>query len=134
MKRLKPSTEASDTVGSHTQEPPAYDASVCDASSSADVDKGFKAWRFLFVAFMIEGLVWGESDVSHYLVDVVVDKPCLAYHIPSQGPPLSFGVFLDYPPYSEMNRSLAALIGLSLQPAYEERFMMNQKTNFKNIL
>ncbi|MBW0473071.1 hypothetical protein O181_012786 [Austropuccinia psidii MF-1] len=48
-------------------------------------DQGFFAWRYLIVSFLIQGLVWG--------------------------PPLSFGVFLNFAPYSQMNPSLAALIG-----------------------
>ncbi|KAG0151815.1 hypothetical protein CROQUDRAFT_86462 [Cronartium quercuum f. sp. fusiforme G11] len=48
-------------------------------------DRGFLAWRFLVVLFILEGLLWA--------------------------PPLSFGVFLNYSPYSEMSRTLAASTG-----------------------
>ncbi|KAI9615103.1 hypothetical protein H4Q26_011642 [Puccinia striiformis f. sp. tritici PST-130] len=51
----------------------------------AQIDGGFFAWRYIFLSFLVEGYVWGI--------------------------PLSFGVFLDYPPYSEMTSTMAAIIG-----------------------
>lgn len=48
-------------------------------------DGGFLAWRFIVIAFLVEGFVWGL--------------------------PQSFGVFLDFPPYSHMSPSIAAVIG-----------------------
>ncbi|KAA1133576.1 hypothetical protein PGTUg99_025267 [Puccinia graminis f. sp. tritici] len=51
----------------------------------APVDGGFLAWRFIFLSFLVEGYVWGI--------------------------PLSFGVFLDFPPYSQMSSTMAAIIG-----------------------
>ncbi|EFP86244.2 hypothetical protein PGT21_027720 [Puccinia graminis f. sp. tritici] len=50
-------------------------------------DGGWLAWRFALVAFVIDGIVWG--------------------------PTLCFGIFLPFKPYSELNPSLAALIGTS---------------------
>ncbi|KAA1079312.1 hypothetical protein PGT21_007543 [Puccinia graminis f. sp. tritici] len=51
----------------------------------APTDGGFLAWRFIFLAFVVEGFVWGI--------------------------PLSFGVFLNFPPYSHMSSTMAAIIG-----------------------
>jgi len=51
----------------------------------APIDGGFLAWRFIFLAFLVEGFVWGI--------------------------PLSFGVFLDFAPYSQMSSTMAAIIG-----------------------
>ncbi|KNZ47478.1 hypothetical protein VP01_636g2 [Puccinia sorghi] len=51
----------------------------------APIDGGFLAWRFIFLAFLVEGFVWGI--------------------------PLSFGVFLDFDPYSQMSSTMAAIIG-----------------------
>ncbi|CAH7688365.1 major facilitator superfamily domain-containing protein [Phakopsora pachyrhizi] len=56
-----------------------------DESTLPPADRGFLAWRFVAIAFILEGLIW-----------------C---------PPLSFGVFLNYPPYTDMNPSLATSIG-----------------------
>ncbi|KAH9467657.1 hypothetical protein Pst134EA_011293 [Puccinia striiformis f. sp. tritici] len=50
-------------------------------------DGGWLAWRFALVAFAIDGIVWG--------------------------PPLCYGIFLPFKPYSELNPSLTALIGTS---------------------
>ncbi|KAI9604905.1 hypothetical protein H4Q26_002875 [Puccinia striiformis f. sp. tritici PST-130] len=47
-------------------------------------DGGWLAWRFALVAFAIDGIVWG--------------------------PPLCYGIFLPFKPYSELNPSLTALI------------------------
>ncbi|WAQ91227.1 hypothetical protein PtA15_14A109 [Puccinia triticina] len=51
----------------------------------APIDGGFLAWRFIFLSFLVEGYVWGI--------------------------PLSFGVFLDFHPYSQMSSTMAAIIG-----------------------
>ncbi|KAG0145009.1 hypothetical protein CROQUDRAFT_672000 [Cronartium quercuum f. sp. fusiforme G11] len=48
-------------------------------------DRGFLAWRFLVVIFLADALFWG--------------------------PPLSFSVLLNYPPYTNMNPALAASTG-----------------------
>ncbi|KAI7957864.1 hypothetical protein MJO29_006081 [Puccinia striiformis f. sp. tritici] len=47
-------------------------------------DGGWLAWRFALVAFAIDGIVWG--------------------------PPLCYGIFLPFKPYSELSPSLTALI------------------------
>ncbi|EGG08282.1 uncharacterized protein MELLADRAFT_105240 [Melampsora larici-populina 98AG31] len=49
-------------------------------------DKGFLAWRFLFVIFWVDALFWG--------------------------PALSFSVLLTYPPYTNMNPAAAASTGI----------------------
>lgn len=49
-------------------------------------DGGLEAWLFLMASFLIEALVWGES------------QPFIAFRVEtdSQGFPFSFGVFQDY--------------------------------------
>ncbi|KNZ55613.1 hypothetical protein VP01_2631g3 [Puccinia sorghi] len=57
-----------------------------DPADPPPADGGWLAWRFALVAFAIDGIVWG--------------------------PPLCYGIFLPFKPYSEFNPSLAALIGM----------------------
>lgn len=83
MKRFKTTDELCNISTEHGTCPP-YEEKE-EGNTLPSHDGGFQAWRFLFIAFMIEGAVFG--------------------------PPISFGVFLDYPPYSDMNKSLAAFIG-----------------------
>ncbi|KAH9818379.1 major facilitator superfamily domain-containing protein [Melampsora americana] len=74
----------------HELDNPSIEKITCESYESGEeiilppYDKGFRAWRFLFIAFMIDGIVFG--------------------------PPMAFGVFLDYSPYSEMHKALSALI------------------------
>ncbi|POV95425.1 hypothetical protein PSHT_15663, partial [Puccinia striiformis] len=63
----------------------------------AQIDGGFFAWRYIFLSFLVEGYVWGE-EIDHLGIMIL-------------SIPLSFGVFLDYPPYSEMTSTMAAIIG-----------------------
>ncbi|OAV98995.1 hypothetical protein PTTG_02456 [Puccinia triticina 1-1 BBBD Race 1] len=58
-----------------------------EPSDLPPADGGWLAWRFALVAFVIDGIVWG--------------------------PTLCYGIFLPFKPYSELNPSLAALIGTS---------------------
>ncbi|KAH9812330.1 hypothetical protein DFH28DRAFT_899460 [Melampsora americana] len=59
---------------------------INEAPDLPPADKGFLAWRFLFVIFWVDALFWG--------------------------PALSFSVLLTYPPYTNMNQAAAASTGI----------------------
>ncbi|MBW0479513.1 hypothetical protein O181_019228 [Austropuccinia psidii MF-1] len=61
--------------------------SIAQDFALPSTDRGFSAWLFLIISFLVEGFVWA--------------------------PPMSFGVFLNFHPYLDMKPTLAALIGTS---------------------